>query len=98
MQDRAGAVRVGTIVLLFAGLYLLWQYALTNDALLNPYTLWWDYDSIGFGPGHGRSEAGHTLQKALFNTPHSLDVGTLDLFGWGTFSWIFLPFGVWAAA
>jgi hypothetical protein len=85
------------IVFLFVGLYMLWQYSLTGDALLNPYTLWWDYDRVGFGPGHGHSETGHTLQKAYINTRHSLEVGALDLFGWGTYSWIFLPFGVLAA-
>jgi 4-amino-4-deoxy-L-arabinose transferase-like glycosyltransferase len=87
----------GVIILLFVGLYLLWQAALTGDPMLNPYTLWWEYDRIGFGPGHGHTEMGHTLQKAYTNTRHSLEVGAVDLFGWGTYSWIFLPFGIWAA-
>jgi hypothetical protein len=96
-KTRKVLIVMGIIVLLFAGLYLLWQYALTGNPLLNPYTLWWDYDRIGFGPGHGRSEIGHTLEKAWINTSHSLRVGSLDLFGWGSFSWLFMPFGVWAA-
>jgi hypothetical protein len=81
---------------LFAGSYLLWQYSLTGDALLNPYTLWWSYDKVGFGPGYGRAPGGHTLHLAWVNTQNSLIVGSYDLFGWGSFSWIFLPFGLWA--
>jgi hypothetical protein len=79
------------------GLYMLWQYSLTGDAFLNPYTLWWDYDRVGFGPGYGVTESGHSLAKALVNTRLNLYVGTYDLFGWGPLSWLFLPFGVWAA-
>ncbi len=85
------------IAIFFVGLYFLWQYSLTGDALLNPYTLWWPYDRVGFSPGHGRGPAGHTLNLAWINTRHSLDAGSYDLFGWGSFSWIFLPFGLWAA-
>lgn len=96
-QTRVILIVMVAVIFLFWGLYLLWQYALTGDALLNPYTLWWDYDRIGFGPGHGHSETGHTLQKAYVNTRHSLRVGGVDLFGWGAYSWIFLPFGLWAA-
>lgn len=87
----------GLTALLFVGLYFLWQYSLTGNALLNPYTLWWPYDKVGFGPGHGRGPLGHTLNLAWINTRHSLDIGSYDLFGWGSYSWIFLPFGLWAA-
>jgi len=78
--------------------HFLWQYAITGNALFNPYALWWDYDKIGFGPGHGVLESGHTLKQALSNTRRSLVEGAGDLFGWGwgTHSWIFLPFGLWA--
>lgn len=84
------------VVALFAGLYFLWQYSLTGDALLNPYTLWWPYDKVGFGPGFGRGPNGHTLDMAWINTRHSLEAGSYDLFGWGGYSWVFLPFGLWA--
>ncbi len=87
----------GLVAVLSLGLYLLWQYALTGNALLNPYTLWWPYDRIGFGPGHGRGEAGHTLSLAWVNTRSSLQAGTYDLFGWAGFSWVCLPLGLWAA-
>jgi hypothetical protein len=78
----------GLIVLAFLGLHFLWQYAVTGDARLNPYTLWWEYDRVGFGPGYGRKEAGHTLRQARINTEFSLWVGWNDLFGWGRYTWI----------
>lgn len=84
------------IVLLLGSLHFSWQYALTGDALLNPYTLWWEYDKVGFGPGYGHKESGHTLHQAWVNTRFSLKITGQDLFGWGTISWIFLPFGLWA--
>ena len=79
------------------GLYLLWQYSLTGDPLLNPYTLWWPYDKVGFGPGVGWFEAGHSLLQALMNARLNLLAGSADLFGWGVLSYLFLPFGIWAA-
>lgn len=85
------------VVIAFIGLYLFWQYSLTGNALLNPYTLWWPYDKIGFGPGYGNTSTGHTLHLAWFNTRISLQDGSSDLFGWRNFSWVFLPFGLWAS-
>ncbi len=82
------------IVIGFSGLYFVWQDAVTGDPFLNPYTLWWDYDRIGFGPGHGHAEEGHTLYKARINTRFSLLSGWLDLFGWLNYSWLFLPIGL----
>lgn len=87
----------GLLLILFVGLYLLWQYSLTGNAFLNPYTLWWPYDRVGFGPGHGRDPTGHTIDLAWINTRRSLITGTYDLFGWGGFSWVILPLGLWAA-
>ena len=80
-----------------ASLHFLWQFAVTGDPTLNPYTLWWPYDKIGFGPGVGVLPQGHTLRIAWINTRFSLWVGSRDLFGWARYSWIFLPFGLWAA-
>ncbi len=96
-RTRLRLLVFGLIALVYVGIYLWWQYSLTGNALLNPYTLWWPYDQIGFGPGHGRGPAGHTLTMAWINTQSSLQSGSYDLFGWGAFSWIFLPFGVWAS-
>jgi hypothetical protein len=84
------------IAALAAGLTALlpfWQYAVTGDPLLNPYTLWWPYDRLGFGPGHGVTQAGHSLGQAYINTRFSLRVGLHDAFGWPYLSWLFIPFG-----
>jgi len=96
-QTRLRLLVFGLMAILFIFIYLLWQYSLTGDALLNPYTLWWPYDKVGFGPGQGRGPAGHTLNLMWVNTRNSLHAGSYDLFGWGSLSWIFLPFGLWAA-
>lgn len=93
-STRRRLIVLGTTVLLLSSLHFLWQYAVTGDPLLNPYTLWWPYDKIGFGPGHGHSETGHTLYQAWINTRYSVYVGRYDLFGWLNYSWIFLPFGL----
>jgi hypothetical protein len=85
------------IVLAESALYFAWQFAVTGNALLNPYTLWWPYDKIGFGPGFGNTASGHNFTHAEINTTFSLWVGYFDLFGWGQYSWIFLPFGLFAA-
>jgi hypothetical protein len=85
------------IAILFVGLYFLWQYSLTGNALLNPYTLWWPYDRVGFGPGHGREPGGYTLIMSGVNLHTNFFAATNDLFGWAGFSLIFLPFGLWSA-
>lgn len=93
-HTRRYVIAVGCLTLAASALTILWQFAVTGDPLLNPYTLWWPYDKVGFGPGHGVTENGHSLNLARINTRFSLQVGYSDLFGWGRFSWIFLPFGV----
>lgn len=93
-NTRLHVLVVGGVALGIGAITLLWQYAVTGDALQNPYTLWWSYDKIGFGPGFGRGEQGHSLQKAYINTRYSLRAGYSDLFGWARYSWIFLPFGL----
>jgi 4-amino-4-deoxy-L-arabinose transferase-like glycosyltransferase len=95
-QVRRRLLGFGLALLCLAGLHFAWQYAVTGDAFLNPYTLWWSYDKVGFGPGHGHLVEGHTLNQAWINTRFSLWVGNRDLFGWAAYSWIFLPFGLLA--
>jgi hypothetical protein len=95
-STRWRVMAVGSLALGIGALTFLWQYAATGDALLNPYTLWWEYDKVGFGPGYGLTENGHSLNLARINTRFSLGVGYSDLFGWLRYSWIFLPFGVLA--
>ncbi len=79
-----------------ASLYFAWQYAVTGDAMLNPYTLWWPYDRIGFGPGVGLQTGGFSLKHAWWNTMMNLRVGSSDLFGWGQLSYLFIPFGIFS--
>jgi hypothetical protein len=94
---RKRVLAIGGIGILLAGLYPLWQNAVTGNFLTNPYTLWWPYDRYGFGPGFGVTEAGHSLLQGWRNTRYSLRVAASDLFGWPKISWLFLPFGVWAS-
>jgi len=93
-ETRWRILSVGGIALCLAAILLLWQFALTGDALLNPYTLWWPYDRIGFAAGIGVQEGGHNLNWARSNTRFSLRAGTSDLFGWGKVSWLLAPFGL----
>jgi 4-amino-4-deoxy-L-arabinose transferase-like glycosyltransferase len=95
-RSRGPLVAVAAVALAIACLYPLWNAALTGDPSRNPYTLWWPYDRIGFGPGIGRSSTGHTLDLARFNAELSLEVGRHDLFGWPYLSFAFLPLGLWA--
>jgi 4-amino-4-deoxy-L-arabinose transferase-like glycosyltransferase len=97
--DYSVRVRVLCIGLIAAGvaaLVLAWQFAVTGNSWLNPYTLWWKYDRVGFGQGHGRMPGGHSLHYGWLILKRSLRAGWRDLFGWGKVSWLFLPVGLWA--
>ncbi len=91
---RLALLGTGLLVACVAALVPLWQFAVSGDAFLNPYTLWWPYDKVGFGEGFGRQEGGHSLSWAWVNLRSSLDAGRKDFFGWGSVSWLFLPFGM----
>ena len=93
---RRNLILCGVTALAISLLLFVWQYAVTGDPTINPYTLWWSYDKIGFGPGYGHLPGGHTLKQAWINTKFNIYVGKLDLFGWAAYSWIFLPFGLLA--
>ncbi len=93
---RRRLLALGGLALAVIALLPLWQAALTGDPFLNPYTLWWEYDRVGFGPGVGVTESGHNLHWAYVNTWFSLRAGMHDLFGWPFLSWLFLPFGLFA--
>lgn len=95
-STRLKVLGVGGLALLVALLIFAWQYAVTGDPFLNPYTLWWSKDKIGFGPDFGYDPGGHTLQNGL-NKTYGVLYKTGDEFnGWGQFWWVFMPFGVWA--
>ena len=95
--ERRRLLLFGLLAAASSALLFAWQFAVTGDPLLNPYTLWWEYDRIGFGPGHGHTPDGHSLQKAWRATRFSLSAGWFDLWGWGGYSWLLLPFGLLAA-
>ena len=96
-RQREKIMLVGGIILCLLPLHFVWQRVLTGSFTTNPYTLWWPYDKVGFGPGYGVTELGHSLLQGWRNTKHSLRAGLGDMFGWGKLSWIFLPFGLFAA-
>jgi hypothetical protein len=93
-NTRRNLILFGVTALGISLLLFVWQYAVTGSPTLNPYTLWWSYDKVGFGPGHGHLPGGHTLDQAWINTRFNIAVGKADLFGWAAYSWIFLPFGL----
>ncbi|MBE0696860.1 MAG: hypothetical protein IH586_08045, partial [Anaerolineaceae bacterium] len=89
-------IRLGSFCVIAGGissLYFVWQFAVTGSFFTNPYTLWWPYDQIGFGPGIGLQPGGYQPIFAKANTLFSLFSANTDLYGWPTISWIFLPFG-----
>lgn len=93
---RKRILAVGIITLLVGSIHFLWQFSLTGNPLQNPYLLWWPYDKVGFGPGIGLAENGHTLRQGWVHTKHSLMITWQDLWGWGRFSWVLLLIGLWA--
>jgi 4-amino-4-deoxy-L-arabinose transferase-like glycosyltransferase len=68
----------------------LTQAAWTGDPLLSPYVLFWPYDRVGFGPGHGLLEGGNTVWAGLGSAV--LSVGRLAncLLGWPALSLTFV--------
>jgi hypothetical protein len=86
-----GLISGGTALLIF-----VWQFAVTGSPFHNPYLLWWPYDKIGFGPGVGLQPGGYMPVHGLFNTLFSLESGASELWGWPGFSWLFMPFGLFA--
>jgi 4-amino-4-deoxy-L-arabinose transferase-like glycosyltransferase len=93
---RLRVLAIGLISLLVGSLFLAWQYKMTGNPFTNLYTLWWSFDRVGFGPGIGLEPGGHNLYFGLQNTKALIIDTNKDLFGWGNFSWLFLPFGLWA--
>ena len=53
-----------------------------GDKDTNLYRFVWDYDRVGFGPGHGRRAEGHTLKNGWRHTKTDLECAVRDLFGW----------------
>lgn len=54
----------------------------TGDPLLSPYVLFWPYDRLGFGPGHGPLEGGNTVWAGLGSAIFSVGHLANHLHGW----------------
>lgn len=84
-RDFRRAVRVylllGIACAALSALLPLYNYAVTGSPFTNTYTLWWPYDTIGFGPGVGRME-GHTLALGLLNARLDLSAFQTAVTGW----------------
>lgn len=90
---RLRVFAIGILAVFLGALIPVWQYGVTGNAFLNPYTLWWPYDKVGFGDGYGALESGHGFETALENLRFSFDLGAGDFFGWGHVWWIFPALG-----
>jgi len=62
----------------------------TGDPLLSPYVLFWPYDRIGFGPGHGVLEGGNTVWLGLSSAVASIGHLANYLHGWPALSLMFV--------
>src|SRR5207249_3548944 len=80
-QTIAPLVVLSVFVLPTGGLWPLFNQLWTGDWKTNVYTLLWPYDIVGFGPGHGIMEGGHTLEYGWRNARADLVVYMRDLFG-----------------
>jgi hypothetical protein len=61
----------------------------TGDPLLSTYTLFWPYDRVGFGPGHGLLEQGNTVWSGLGSAMVSVGHLATHLLGWPALSLAF---------
>ncbi len=65
-----------------ASIWPLFNAAAAGSPTTNAYTLWWPYDSIGFGPSVGRGDDGHTWDKAMLNFRLDFRLFGEVLLGW----------------
>ncbi len=91
---RKRVLAIGLLAGGISSIYFLWQAALTGSPWIDPYTLWWPFDRIGFGPGVGVQPGGSNLLSTISTAVFSLKIGAHDLMGWPYLSWLFFPFGI----
>lgn len=77
----APLIVLAVFVLPTGALWPVFNQIWTGDYRTNVYTLLWPYDVVGFGPGHGLMEGGHTLEYGWRNARTDLVVYQRDLFG-----------------
>ncbi|MDW8299857.1 MAG: glycosyltransferase family 39 protein [Anaerolineae bacterium] len=64
-----------------AAIWLFCNYEWTGNPFANTYTMYWEYDKIGFGEGHGLNRGGHSLTWAFRNMRADLTFWFRDTFG-----------------
>jgi hypothetical protein len=69
--------------------FLAYNKVLTGDWFYPPQQLWWPFDQVGFGPGHG--PWGYTPVDALNNTSRNLSELLEHGLGWPLFLTLSLP-------
>ena len=77
----------------FVAAFLAYNAYFTGNPLYPPQQLWWAFDSVGFGPGHG--PWGFTPIDALNNTSRNLLELVEHTYGWPEFltlSFAMIPF------
>jgi dolichyl-phosphate-mannose-protein mannosyltransferase len=79
---------LGVLSLVVIALQFVYTTVLTGDPTTNLYLKVWAYDRIGFGPGYGRGDDGHTLAKAWRTAQVGMKNLAGDLFGWPGLSWV----------
>ncbi len=62
----------------------------TGDPMLSPYVLFWPYDRLGFGPGHGPLPQGNTIWLGLSSVIAALGHLANTLHGWPALSLTFV--------
>jgi 4-amino-4-deoxy-L-arabinose transferase-like glycosyltransferase len=62
----------------------------TGDPLLSPYVLFWPYDRLGFGPGHGPLPEGNTVRIGLGEAIIAIGRLATHLHGWPALSLSFV--------
>jgi 4-amino-4-deoxy-L-arabinose transferase-like glycosyltransferase len=65
---------------LVGALLPLYNWAAAGSPFTNTYTLWWPYDSVGFGPFHGPQ--GHDWARAEGNFKFDYPIFSQTLLGW----------------
>ncbi|MBN1934752.1 MAG: hypothetical protein JW934_08800, partial [Anaerolineae bacterium] len=65
----------------------------TGDPLLSPYVLFWPYDRVGFGPGHGPQPEGNSLWLGLGESVWVVGRLATWLHGWPALSLVFVIAG-----
>lgn len=72
--------RMALAFLVVGSLWPIYNLVATGSPLTNTYQLYWPYDTVGFGPGHGPN--GHTLANAWRNLNYDLPYLAETLLGW----------------